>query len=260
MTNKYKNSTQPSGSIALVECPEHPEICKEDVPSVSKGSCNYYQVRYDDYQRRHASHINKGCCKPKDEMHYSIKEGYSYKTGQKIGGCVAPDYYLNYGLKYCTAFKEETYEELSYDGKGWLLDVLKNLQIFMEKGVVDKKYLAKLNVAYNIRHDLPSNITKFYTGIECRNDDFRDFAFATHPDAYNPKVMQTLPCSDLILIANTPAYKEWMSGATWEQAIIMGKHMNITDIMLGCLDESSSYLADKTQDIFEDLAEKFTRW
>ena len=35
-----------------------------------------------------------------------------------------------------------------------------------------------------------------------------------------------------IAIANTPAYKEWFSGATWEQI----------------------------QDIFEDLAERFTKW
>jgi len=82
-------------------------------------------------------------------------------------------------------------------------------------------------------YGLPKNNASFYTGIECRNDDFRDFAFATHPDAYSPKDMQKLLCSDLMAIANTPAYKEWLSGATWEQAIIMGKNMDIGDITLG---------------------------
>ena len=230
----YKDSKQVAGSsVAQQEC--HEEVCKKTPPSMATGACSYYKNRHENYIQRH-------------------------QHDSKSGGDNPPSYYLDYGFKYCTAFKEETYEELSGKGKVWLNRTLKLLQEYMELGVVDKTYLATVNKAYNKRHDLPKNITKFYTGIECRNDDFRDFAFATHPDAYNPKVMQTLPCSDLILIANTPAYKEWLSGATWEQAIIMGKHMNITDIMLGCLDESSSYLADKIQDIFEDLAEKFTRW
>ena len=259
MGNNYKNSTQPTGSIAVTKCPEHPIICKEDVPSVSKGKCNYYKLRYDNYQERHAKHIEQECCKPKDEMGYSHKEGYSYKTGRKVGGCVAPDYYLDYGFRYCTAFKEETYAKLSSVGQVWLEKVLKDLQKYMEQGVVDKSYVANLNTKYNSKYGL-KNKQEFYTGIECRNDDFRAFAFATHPDAYRPLKMQTLPCSDLLAIANTPAYKEWLSGATWEQAIIMGENMDIGNITLGCLDEATTSLADKTQEVFEDLAEHFTKW
>jgi len=63
-----------------------------------------------------------------------------------------------------------------------------------------------------------------------------------------------------IAIANTPAYKEWFSGATWEQAIIMGKNMDIGDITLGCLDEAGTTLSEQVQDVFEDLVERFTKW
>lgn len=260
MTTNYENSTQSTGSTAQAECVMHPEICEEDVPAGNKGTCNYYKSRYDNYIERHAAHIEMECCKPKDEMHYSHKEGYSYKTGRKVGGCVAPDYYMNYGFKYCSAFKEETYEKLSYGGKVWLDDVLIKLQDYMEMGVVDKHYLGGLNEEFTKEIRVNGGPQVYYTGIECRNDDFRAFAFATHPDAYNPKVMQTLPCSDLIAVANTPAYKEWLSGATWEQVIIMGKNMDIGDITLGCLDEAATTLVEKTQEIFEDLAERFTKW
>lgn len=273
MTTNYENSTQSTGSTAQAECVMHPEICKEDVPPGTTGTCNYYKLRYENYIERHAAHIEMECCKPKDEMHYSHKEGYSYKTGRKVGGCVAPDYYMNYGFKYCSAFKNETYEKLSSKGKVWLLKVLEKLQTFMEQGVVAKSYVADLNTDFNTRIGIADNdgnliatnlippiLKKYYTGIECRNDDFRDFAFATHPDAYNPKIMQTLLCSDLLTIANTPAYKEWLSWATWEQAIIMGENMDIGDITLGCLDEAATTLVEKTQEVFEDLAEHFTKW
>ena len=40
----------------------------------------------------------------------------------------------------------------------------------------------------------------------------------------------------------------------------MGENMDIGDITLGCLDEAATTLVEKTQEVFEDLAEHFTKW
>ncbi|MCF6201207.1 MAG: hypothetical protein L3J42_03645 [Hydrogenimonas sp.] len=230
----YKDSKHTAGSSVLQqEC--HEEVCKKIPPSISTGTCEYYKNRHDNYIQRH-------------------------QYDSKSNGDNPPDYYLNYGYKYCSRFKKETYAKLSQDGKDWLMDTLNVLQVLMEQGLVDLSFVAKANQAYNDRHKLPENKTSFYTGIECRNGDFRDFAFATHPDAYNPKKMENLPCSDLITIASTPDLKEWLSWDTWEQAITMGENMSISDIALKCIDEANSYIADMATEVFEDIAKKMTRY
>jgi hypothetical protein len=228
----YRDSNQTAGSsVAQQEC--HEEVCKKTPPAMSTGKCTYYKNRHDNYIKRH-------------------------QDDSKTGGDNPPSYYLEYGFKYCSTFKEQTYNKFSAGGKVWLVKVLIKLQEFMEQGVVKKNWKAKVNRAFNKKY-LSKN-TDFYIGIECRDADFRAFAFATHPDAYDPKAMQTLPCSDLILIASTPELKEWLSFDTWEQAGVMIKNMDVTNIAFGCIDEASEHLLDKAEEVFEDLAHKMTRW
>lgn len=235
---RLKDSTRTVGSVAEQPC--HEEVCKKTPPSIPTGTCEYYKQRHDNFIQRHQ---------------------YDSKSNPDN----PPDYYMNYGFKYCSRFKRETYDKLSSGGKKWLNRTLKLLQNFMEQGVVKKNWIAKINTKFNEK--LGGDPSKFYTGIECRNGDFRAFAFATHPDAYDPTAMQTLPCSDLILIANTPDLKEWLSWDTWQQAGYVAENMEISDVALGCAKEAAGSVADaldamaeKAEEVFRDLASHFSRW
>ena len=236
----YRDSNQTAGSC-IAQQPCHEEVCKQTPPAIPTGSCDYYKQRNENYIQRHQ---------------------YDSKTGSDN----PPDYYMDYGFKYCSRFRQETYDKLSSDGKIWLNDTLNDLQNLMEQGVVGQSWRAKINKDFN-KNYLASNPEKFYTGIECRNGDFRAFAFATHPDAYDPTAMQALPCSDLLLIANTPDLKEWLSWDTWQQAGYVAKNMEISDVALGCAKEAAGSVADsmdsiaeKAAEVFEDLASHFSRW
>ncbi|TWP27989.1 hypothetical protein ETU08_09740 [Apibacter muscae] len=143
----------------------------------------------------------------------------------------------SYGYKYCDAFTKLR-PNLTEGGKKWLDKTMNLLQELMESGVVNKNYIAKYNEDYNKNNGfydqygmlLSENIKNFYTNIELNGGHFQDFAFATHPDAYNPLEMQDLPAHDLVRICLTPELKEWMGPKTWEQAWIVAKNISYTEI------------------------------
>ncbi|MCS4305089.1 hypothetical protein [Chryseobacterium sp. BIGb0232] len=143
----------------------------------------------------------------------------------------------SYGYKYCTSFTNELMPRLTKAGQAWLNQAKMDLQTYMEQGVVDKYYISKYNTTYNIKNNLTKSngvtpfepktkINLFYNNIELNNTKFQSFAFATHPDAYNPKKMSILPVQDLFRILLTPDMKEWMGKETWEQAWTMAKNMD----------------------------------
>jgi hypothetical protein len=185
--------------------------------ALNNGDPYYYDMRYASCKKRHPSHE-------------------------------PPEYYMDYGAKYCRAFLCKTYFQLSEEGRNWLVLTLKLLQRYMEQGVVDKSYIADLNKDFNknfIVEQAPATkdedldleqessqkpisddpIERFYTQIECDNDRFKEFAFATHPDAHRPKKMRELPFSDKWVIANTPEKKEFLDPLTREQVEIVLKEM-----------------------------------
>lgn len=150
--------------------------------------------------------------------------------------------HASYGYKYCIRFSNELSPKLTAGGKVWLRSAKLDLQRYMESGVVDKYYISNYNKKYNIVNKLTMNdgktltdktgrtVTKFYENIELFNSKFQSFAFATHPDAYNPKKMSYLPAHDLFRILFTPDMKEWMGAETWNQAWIMAKNMNYKNV------------------------------
>ena len=54
--------------------------------------------------------------------------------------------------------------------------------------------------------------------------------------------------------------KDRLDSATWEQAIIMGKNMDISHIIFGCLDEASRNAYERIEDVLRDLKERFRPW
>jgi len=159
------------------------EKCKEEcekppVVAPTEGNCEYYKKRYASFIKRFEK--CKGC-----------------------GSYTPPDYYLNYGYKYCTQFMEDTYSKMTPAGKDWIKRTLYRLQLKMEEGLK-------------------------YTN-ECDNMAMRKMAFDSHVPAYNPKEMSNLPLSDLSKIGITPDHEEWWgsgSGMTWQQAWDVAKDVD----------------------------------
>lgn len=160
---------------------------------------------------------------------------YQY-TRRAVTKVPSPD--QSYGYKYCSKFTSELMPKLTVAGKAWLRQARYDLQVYMEQGAVNLYYISKYNTSYNKLNGFHSTngavnrekVSLHYTNIELNNTKFQSFVFATHPDAYNPQKMSSLPVHDLIRILLTPDMKEWLGAETWEQAWIMARNMDYGSI------------------------------
>jgi RHS repeat-associated protein len=236
--------TNKGDGAKIIGTPPKPkeECCKKPVPAVAitPGSPAYYENRYNSFITRH-----KPCANRTPPIYYM-------GNGKEDKG---------YGYKYCNRFLTKTYQNLSPAGQKWLKRVLIRLQIFMEEGIVKKSMnslvIGKDKSAIKEKIKQYKGEANFLTGIECRSEDHRLFAFATHPDAYMPKRMaKELTCSDLVAIGRTPDFKEWHgltdntwshAGDTWSQAGSVMYEMGIkgvAGVSTRCAKESGNYVLD----------------
>lgn len=103
-------------------------------------------------------------------------------------GVPPPDYYLQYGDKYCQKFSALGPQDLSPQGLQWRDATLKNLQEAIEqKRAADPVAFAQL---------------------ERDPQAFKSFCYGTHADAYLKAGLADLPAHDLLKIAMTPATKD----------------------------------------------------
>ena len=119
------------------------------------GDVSYYKQRNDDFVKRYA--------------------GY---------GFTPPDYYLEYGDKYCNRFTDEMTPKLSDEGKIWLEKARVNLQVAIEERREQDPVL--------------------FDSVEKDSMQFRTFAYDTHPQAYWDAGLGNLGILDLIMIGLTP--------------------------------------------------------
>lgn len=143
-----------------------------------------------------------------------------------------PDLTTSYGYKYCVAFGCLLRSRLSEKGQGWIDKTLFNLQDYMDKGLVNKSWIPEKHKRFNRKYKLNDKTMRynFYSKLEINADKFKEFAFATHPDAYINAGLSKLPLTDLIRIVITPDFAEWKDLDTIEQAWIVLKNM-IEDIV-----------------------------
>ena len=188
---------------------------------------------------------------------------------KRNGKALVPTPTGSYGFKYCDRFTNELMPKLTSTGQAWLRQAKLDLQTYMEQGLVSEYYVSTYNGSYNIKNGLvlkniktnaitrssTSVINKFYTNIELNNTKFQSFAFATHPDAYNPKRMSSLPAHDLIRIMLTPDMKEWLGAETWEQAWIMAKNMDYSGVTKATWDK----LKKDTKEVIDELQESMNK-
>lgn len=275
---KESNTVNCQGLEMVIEC-------DLTVPPLTIGKVDYYFNRFDNFMQRHAD-----CKHTPPDYYYGVlidkteeidEDDLKELIGNKelpiynrTNGTKKPDPTQSYGHKYCTKFTNLR-PELTSAGQIWLDKTLKNLQKFMEMGVVKQKYISEYNKNFNIKNGLKSEdgvidknrTTEFYTNIELENDKFRSFAFATHPDAYDPNVMQGLPAQDLFKILCTPEWKEWLHTDTWEQAWIMAceivphevKTWEITKATWEQLKKDYPEMTKAVTDQFDSLEEKLEK-
>lgn len=158
---------------------------------------------------------------------------------------VIPYLSYSYGYKYCVAFGKILKPYMSNEGKLWVDRTLINLQLYMEQGLIDKSWISQKSKRFNSKYNLERQRALFYDYIELDNVRFKEFAFATHPDAYLAGGLSVLlwkwKLKDLILIMLTPDFIEWTDSSTREQAMITIK---------GLLKEQKDFLVKYIDSLF----------
>ncbi len=150
---------------------------------------------------------------------------------------VPPDYYLAYGEKYALRFSVELRPQLTPEGQAWVLRALALLQELMEaRCEADRAAFAAL---------------------ELRPEDFRSFAFSTHPQAYLDAGLASLPPVDVIHIVDTPDLKDLMSHDGLRQVVVTALGALRQDGVTGVehfavetLEELASWDTGEIRDIF----------
>ena len=99
----------------------------------------------------------------------------------------APEYYLDYGLKYFDRFHENK-SDMAPVTQGWIDRTGLALQVGMEEA----------------RMANPAA----YAELERNGEAFREFAYATHPDAYVNSGLHQVPFGDRIAIGMTPDFSD----------------------------------------------------
>ena len=198
-----------------------------------------------------------------ERMRKDMNSPYKYERAEKT---LVPRPQESYGYKYCERFTNQLMPKLTIVGKKWFKETRLNLQKLMEQGVVNKYYVSKLSKDYNIKNGFTKKgqseseskkiIEKFYTNIELNNTRFQSFAFATHPDAYNPKKMSELPAQDLIRIMFTPDLKEFIKLETFAQIKTMMKNMDYETIT----ESTWEKLKKDTNEIIEKGAKELKKY
>lgn len=134
------------------------DLAPTPAPQNILGKCEYYHWRNTNFIKRH-----RGC------FHFT-----------------PPDYYLNYGYKYCERFSTVLYPKLDQAGKIWLTKAHYNLQIALEQ------------------------LLKENPNIELNNDAFRGAVLKTHRKAYIQAGFAYLSPLDWEKIAGTPDLSTWL--------------------------------------------------
>ncbi len=232
-------------SVAVDKEEQDTKVCSAGEPPAAVasiiGSCYYYKWRFENFMQRH-----NDCTHDPPDYYYgpmrkieggygivdSLNEWWTPSLEEEMGNEKLMEYQRehgtykavpskSYGYKYCVRFTSVLMPSLSPEGKRWLKEAKRLLQEYIELGLVKKNFESIYNTSFNERYELPDKADVFYSDIELRNDEFRDFVFATHPDAYLKAGMADIPISDKLKVSMTPDFKEWGNGSTWEQAIIV---------------------------------------
>ena len=161
----------------------------------------------------------------------TVQPGTPNYYGQRVADFVGrnpgmdpPDYYLGYGDKYMERFQSLDSTDLSPQGLQWR----------------DRTTLALQQAIEDYRIRDPEGFAELERGPQA----FREFAFASHPDAYVDSGLYGLPVQDLLVIAATPDVGDVLSQEGISQTLVTLGKLDPGDIpeMLG--DTARQYYED----------------
>ena len=198
-------------TVLVLACdPEAPPA-----PGAIIGKCDYYCWRYQNFEQRHLA------CEHDP-----------------------PDYYLDFGLYYCRMFGVELSPKLSPEGKAWLAEARRLLQVYMEREIAADNE------------------------VELDSDRFREMAFDTHPRAYTDAGLTKLPFwsweADRLKICLQPDFSEWIHWRTWRQAIfVAGSQLSqwgsdTVTIASDAYHDTVTYVSEKASAVSDEIREYFT--
>jgi hypothetical protein len=233
------------------------------------GNCGYYKWRFENFLGRHKTcrHIPPtyyfGPMQIKSSVPYvgnKIDKGKDWWSKVLNTEPLKPPYpeynkgtpiiRESYGYKYCVVFSNYLMPKLSPEGQKWLKLARIYLQQYMEQGLITEMYISKYNKKFN--KDVKVKTLK---DVELNDSWFKEFAFATHPDAYLDAGLLNISIADKMEVCLTPDFKEWATIATWEQAYYVGKEQIIKwkDDSIGFgkekYNEAKKYLEKKKAEI-----------
>jgi uncharacterized protein YqjF (DUF2071 family) len=147
-------------------------------------------------------------------------------------GLLPPPYYLDYGQKYCERF-HLLRDRLSAEGQGWIQRTMQILQ----RRIEDRRAL-----------DPAAFIL-----LERDGEEFRSFAYATHPEAYIEGGLARLPPEDVLLVMQTPDAKDLLNHDGIEQIVRTALDVVLTNgpvnniaFVLRAAEELQEYLLEKS--------------
>jgi hypothetical protein len=153
-----------------------------------------------------------------------------------------PDYYSEYGDRYINEFAELS-PDLSEDGQEWVAETRVNLQQAFEDRIADDPEAFDL--------------------LEQDPEALRDFAFDTHSDAYLEAGFANLPPEDLLQIASTPTFEDFLSNLAIREAVEVGVQAAVqnpslvAEVPAQVLEEINSYISDNVIEVTDQVAGGF---
>jgi hypothetical protein len=153
-----------------------------------------------------------------------------------------PDYYSEYGDRYINEFAELA-PDLSEEGQEWVAETRVNLQQAIEDRIAEDP--------------------EAFDRLEQDPEALRDFAFDTHSDAYLEAGFANLPPEDLLQIASTPTFEDFLSNLAIREAVEVGVQAAVenpslvAEVPAQVLEEINTYISDKVINVTDEVAGTF---
>ncbi|KDB06207.1 hypothetical protein LIG30_0481 [Burkholderia sp. lig30] len=128
-----------------------------------------------------------------------------------------PSYYISYGYYYCSNYGADLYPRLSSAGRAWLRKARWALQNYMEDGLSQNMRRDVIELTSQNPRNGSFRMEMPQYQLEVSEENFKKFAFRTHPLAYLDGGLAWLNPVDMALILSGPAAEEWGDVDTYKQ-------------------------------------------
>lgn len=174
-------------------------------------------------------------------------------------GHLPPTYYRAYGYYYCSRFGAYLLPSMkSNEGKKWLVNARKCLQVYMDKGLDQNNKGDTIKLPCKLAPKASQTMTFKQQTVELSDKDFKTFAFNSHVPAYIDGGIKNIPLTDLGRIIAEPNLQEWMDTETLSQArqVTFVVVPDLAQKALNASKEALNTVVDTVQDNFNDATDQ----